>query len=189
MPTSDYYFTNIQPEPVIIPTHWGNNSWPKPQQAAARDPTQEQADTLQPGICPSMLTAKQVPVLDLTNSMITSTADLETAFEPVPNRQRRILIWWRRTPNRRKYPLTTYQTASLLMRKLIQGYAPQTKKESTAPLKDQPKPPKQHYHTLLPSVILLLKEDLLVPKIKPLSKQKAKDRQHRLNQKISLNNS
>ena len=83
MPTSDYYFTSIQPEPIIIPTHQGNNSWPAPQQTAARDPTQQQADTLQPGetwVYPSMLTGKQVPVLDLTNSTITSVADLETAF-------------------------------------------------------------------------------------------------------------
>ena len=26
MPTSDYYFTNIQPDPIIIPPHRGNNS-------------------------------------------------------------------------------------------------------------------------------------------------------------------
>ena len=79
----DYYFTSIQPEPIIIPTHWGNNSWPQHQQAAARDPTQQQAETLQSGktcIYPSMLATKQVPALDLTNTTITSTADLQTAF-------------------------------------------------------------------------------------------------------------
>ena len=83
MPTWDYYFTSIQPEPIIIPTHWGNNSQPEPQQAAARDPTQQQTDTLQPGKThkyPCMLSAKQVPVLDLTNTIITSATDLETAF-------------------------------------------------------------------------------------------------------------
>ena len=83
MPTSDYYFTNIQPDSIIISPHQVNNSWSKPQQAAAKDTTQQQADTPQPNetrIYSSMLTAKQVPVLDLTNSTITSATDCQTAF-------------------------------------------------------------------------------------------------------------
>ena len=39
MPTSDYYYTNIQPYPIIIPPHRGNNSSSTPQQAAAKDPS------------------------------------------------------------------------------------------------------------------------------------------------------
>ena len=80
MPTSDYYFTSIHPEPIIIPTHWRNNSWPEFQQAAAKDPTHQQADPLQPEetcIYPWMLSPTQVPVLDLTHTKITSTAELE----------------------------------------------------------------------------------------------------------------
>ena len=83
MPTSDYYFTNIQPDPIIIPPHRGNNSSSTPQQAAAKDPIPQQTDTLKPGktrVYPSMLAEKQVPVLDLTNSTITSAADFQTAF-------------------------------------------------------------------------------------------------------------
>ena len=83
MPTSDYYFTNIQPDPIIIPPHRGNNSSSTPQQAAAKDQIPQQTDTLKPGktrVYPSMLAEKQVPVLDLTNSIITSAADLQTAF-------------------------------------------------------------------------------------------------------------
>ena len=83
MPTLDYYFTNIQPDPIIIPPHRGNNSSSTPQQAAAKDPIPQQTDTLKPGktrVYPSMLAEKQVPVLDLTNSTITSAADLQTAF-------------------------------------------------------------------------------------------------------------
>ena len=83
MPTSDYYFTNIQPDPIIIPLHRGNNSSSTPQQVAAKDLIPQQTDTLKPGktrVYPSMLAAKQVPVLDLTNSTITSAADLQTAF-------------------------------------------------------------------------------------------------------------
>ena len=45
MPTSDYYFTNIQPDPIIIPPHRGNNSSSTPQQAAAKDPIPQQTDT------------------------------------------------------------------------------------------------------------------------------------------------
>ena len=37
MPTSDYYFTNIQPDPIIIPPHRGNNPSSTSQQAAAKD--------------------------------------------------------------------------------------------------------------------------------------------------------
>ena len=83
MPTSDYYFTNIQLDPIIIPPNRGNNSSSTPQQAAAKDPIPQQTDTLKPGetrVYPSMLAEKQVPVLDLTNSHITSAADLQMAF-------------------------------------------------------------------------------------------------------------
>ena len=83
MPTSDYYFTNIQPDPIIIPPHRGNNSSSTSQQVTAKDQNPQQRDTLKPGesrVYPSMLAEKQVPVLDLTNSTITSEADLQTAF-------------------------------------------------------------------------------------------------------------
>ena len=83
MPTSDYYFTNIQPDPIIIPPHRGNNSNSTPHQAAAKDPVPQQTDTQKPGktrVYSSLLAEKQVPVLDLTNSTITSAADLQTAF-------------------------------------------------------------------------------------------------------------
>ena len=83
MPTSDYYFTNIQPDSIVIPPCSENNSGSTSQQAAAKDQIPQQTDTLKPGenrVYPSMLTEKQVPVLDLTNSTITSEADLQTAF-------------------------------------------------------------------------------------------------------------
>ena len=83
MPTSDYYFTNIQPDPIVIPPHRENNSGSPSQQAAAKDQIPQQTDTLKPGktrVYPFMLAEKQVPVLDLTNSTITSETDLQTAF-------------------------------------------------------------------------------------------------------------
>ena len=79
VPTSDYYFTNIQPDPIIIPPHRGNSSSSTSQQAAPKDRIPQQTDTLKPGetrVYPSMLAEKQVLVLDFTNSTITSAADL-----------------------------------------------------------------------------------------------------------------
>ena len=81
--TSDYYFTNIQPDPIVIPPHRENNSSSTSQKVAAKDQIPQQTDTLKPGetrVYPSMLAEKQVPVLDLTYSTITSEADLQTVF-------------------------------------------------------------------------------------------------------------
>ena len=84
MPTTDYYFTNIQPEPIIVSLHRRNHSELTVQHAATTDKVSQQTHPLQPGetrVYPSMLADKQVPVLDLTNSIITSQADLLTAFQ------------------------------------------------------------------------------------------------------------
>ena len=84
MPTMDYYFTNIQPDPIIIPPHRGNHSELTAQHSATKDQIPQQTQPLRPGktrVYPSMLADKQVPVLDLTNSTITSQADLQTAFQ------------------------------------------------------------------------------------------------------------
>ena len=84
MPTTDYYFMNIQPDPIIIPPHRGNHSELTAQHSATKDQIPQQTQPLQPGktrVYPSMLADKQVPVLDLTNSTITLQADLETVFQ------------------------------------------------------------------------------------------------------------
>ena len=65
MPTTDYYFTNIQPEPIIISPHRRNYSEQTAQHAATKDPVSQQTHPLWPGetrVYPSMLAAKQVPV-------------------------------------------------------------------------------------------------------------------------------
>ena len=54
------------------------------QHTATKDQIPQQVHPLRPGktrVYPSMLADKQVPVLDLTNSNITSQADLQTAFQ------------------------------------------------------------------------------------------------------------
>ena len=84
MPTTGYYFMNIQPDPIIILTHRGNHSDLTAQHAATKDQILQQTHPLQPGetrVYPSMLVDKKVLVLDLTNSTITSQADLQTAFQ------------------------------------------------------------------------------------------------------------
>ena len=86
MPTTDYFFTSVKPEPIIVSRHRGNHSKLTVQQAAALDQVSQQTNPLQPGetrVCPSMLADKQVPVLNLTESSITSQADLQTAFQSI----------------------------------------------------------------------------------------------------------
>ena len=122
IPTSDYYFTNIKPDPIIIPPHRGNNSSSTPQQAAAKYPIPQQTDTWKPGktrVYPYMLAEKQVPILVLTNSTITSAADLQTAFHSLNlchYQKRRSLTWQKTILHRRRHPLITYRTVNLQMR-------------------------------------------------------------------------
>ena len=84
MPTTDYYFMNIQPDPIIVSPHRRNHSELTAQHAATKDQIPQQTHPLRPGktrVYPSMLADKQVSVLDLTNSTITTQADLQTAFQ------------------------------------------------------------------------------------------------------------
>ena len=86
MPTTDYFFTSIEPEAIVVTRHRTNHSEPTAQQAATQDPVSQQTHPLQPGktrVYPSMLTDKQVPVLNLTESSITSQADLQDAFQSI----------------------------------------------------------------------------------------------------------
>ena len=84
MPTTDYFFTNVKPTPIIVTHPAAHQNKPTSQQAATRDPISQQTHPLQPGktrVYPSMLTNKQVPVLNLTETSITSQADLQGAFQ------------------------------------------------------------------------------------------------------------
>ena len=83
MPTTDYFFTSIKPAPIIVTHPAAHDSKPTVQQAATQDPVSQQTHPLWPGktrVYPSMLTNKQVPVLNLTETSITSQADLQDAF-------------------------------------------------------------------------------------------------------------
>ena len=86
MPTTDYYFMNIQPEPIIVSPNRRKHSEQSAQHAATKDPVSQQTHPLRPGkmrVYPSMLADKQVPVLNLTESTITSQADLQTVFQSI----------------------------------------------------------------------------------------------------------
>ena len=86
MPTTDYYFTNIKPAPIVVTCPAAHHNKPTAQQAATQDPVSQQTYPLQPGktrVYPSMLTNKQVPVLNLTKTSISSQADLQDAFQSV----------------------------------------------------------------------------------------------------------
>ena len=84
MPTTDYYFTNVKPALIIVMHPAAHQNKPTLQQAATRHPISQQTHPLQPGetrVYPSVLTNKQVPVLNLTETSITSQADLQDAFQ------------------------------------------------------------------------------------------------------------
>ena len=84
MPTTNYFFTNVKPAPIVVMHPATHQNKPTPQQAATGDPILQQTHPLQPGktrVYPSMLTNKQVPVLNLTETSITSKADLQDAFQ------------------------------------------------------------------------------------------------------------
>ena len=84
MPTTDYFFTSIKPEHIIVSCHRGNHPKLTAQQAATQDQISQPTHPLQTGetrVYPSMLVDKQVPVLNLTESSTTSQADLQAAFQ------------------------------------------------------------------------------------------------------------
>ena len=81
--TTDYFFTNIEPALIIVKCPAVHQNKPPPQQAASRDTISQQTHPQQPDktrIYPSRLTNRQVPVLNLTETNITSHADLQDAF-------------------------------------------------------------------------------------------------------------
>ena len=80
---TDYSFTNIEPTPIVVerPAAYQNKS--TSQQPVNGDTVSQQTHPQQPEetrIHPSMLINRQVPVLNLTKTTITSHADLQDAF-------------------------------------------------------------------------------------------------------------
>ena len=81
--TTDYFFTNIEPTPIIVKRPAAHQNKSPSQQPVSGDTISQQKHAQQPDetrIYPSMLTNRQVPVLNLTETNITSHADLQDAF-------------------------------------------------------------------------------------------------------------
>ena len=83
--TSDFYLTNIEPKPWILPTPPSNKDTPKPSGAAAADSFTSviEPDPVQPGkirLHSWMLYTPQAPVLDLRGDTITFMLDLRDTF-------------------------------------------------------------------------------------------------------------
>ena len=84
MQTTDYFFTSIKPAPIVVTRPTAHHNKPTAQQAVTQDTVSQQTHPLRPGktrVYPSMLTNKQVPVLNLTETSITSQADLQDTFQ------------------------------------------------------------------------------------------------------------
>ena len=81
--TTNYLFTNIEPKPIIVERPAAHQSKSTSQQPVNGDKVSQQTHPQQPEetrIHPSMLINRQVPVLNLTDTKITSHADLQDAF-------------------------------------------------------------------------------------------------------------
>ena len=84
MPTTDYFFTSIKPAPIVVTSSAAHHNKSTEQQATTPNLVSQQTHPLQPGetrVYPSMLTNKQVSVLNVTETSITSQADLQDAFQ------------------------------------------------------------------------------------------------------------
>ena len=83
MPTAGYYFSSIKPDPIVIPPHLENNDTVLEKQQQTEDPTAEDPSPLRPGetrVYPAAIATNATPVLDLTNTTVTSKLDLCAAF-------------------------------------------------------------------------------------------------------------
>ena len=80
---TDYFFTSIEPAPIIVECPLVHQNKSPPQQPVNGDTVSQQTHPQQPEetrIYLSMLTKRQVPVLNLTESNNTLHPDLQDAF-------------------------------------------------------------------------------------------------------------
>ena len=78
MPTADYYFSSIKLDPIVIPSHSENNDTVSTKQQQSEDPIPEDPSPPRPGetwVYPSAIATNKTPVLDLTNTTVTSELD------------------------------------------------------------------------------------------------------------------
>ena len=80
---TDYFFTNIEPKPIIVECPPAHHSTSTSHQPLNGDKVSQQTHPQEPEetrIHPSMLINRQVPVLNLTGIKITSHTNLQDAF-------------------------------------------------------------------------------------------------------------
>ena len=79
----DYFFTNIKPAPIIVthPAAYQTNQLCNKQQLRIQFHNKHPSQPGKTRVYPSMLTNKQVPVLNLMETSITLQADLQDAFQ------------------------------------------------------------------------------------------------------------
>ena len=80
---TDDFSTNIEPAPIVVKRPAVHQNKSPPQQPTSGDTISQQTHPQQPDktrIYPSMLTNRQVPILNLTETNITSHADLQNTF-------------------------------------------------------------------------------------------------------------
>ena len=79
---TDYFFTNIEPTPIIVERPTAHQNKSTSQQPVNGDTVSQQTQRRleETRIHLSMLINRQVPVLNLTETKITSHADLQDAF-------------------------------------------------------------------------------------------------------------
>ena len=83
---TDYFFTNIKPAPIIVERSAAHQNISTSQQPVNGDKVSQQTHPQQPEetrIHLSMLINRQVPVLNLTDTNITSHTDLQDAFNSI----------------------------------------------------------------------------------------------------------
>ena len=81
--TTDYYFSSIELDPIVIPPHPKNNNSSSTKQHYPQDPIPEDPSPLRPGeiqVYPSDISTNKIPVLDLTNTAVTSELNLCATF-------------------------------------------------------------------------------------------------------------
>ena len=125
---TDYFFTNIEPKPIIVEHPPAHHSTSTSHQPLNRDKVSQQTPPQQPEetrIHPSMLINRQVPVLNLTDIKITSHADLQYAFNSLC-----VCSHGRKGYPRSTHRGTNYQIAIHQMKRQIHGSAHLKKKDN-----------------------------------------------------------
>ena len=138
MPTTDYYFMNIQPDPITIPPHRGNNSDLTAQHTATKDQIPQQMHPLRPGktrVYPSMLADKHYHI---TGGPSDSISVITFVFYG----RRQSITWQKTIQRKRRYLLITFLTVNLQRKKQISIYVHPKRKDYTTLLKDLHKPHK-----------------------------------------------